>query len=550
MARRGRLHPRPQHPATYHFGVTTDPPADPPAVPLAENRDFKVVLSSQGASSIGDAVSFTALPLLVLALTGSGLAMGIVGALQALPDLGLGMVAGALADRSDRKRMMLLADLGRAALIALIPISVALDGPTMVVILLVAAPASMLRSFFLAAYTASVPMLVGRSQIGRANSYFEAIYSTGYIVGPAIAGVLASTIGPGPTLAIDAVSFALSALGLLFVHGDLRAPVGRPRQHIVREIRDGIDYIVADPTLRTIVLFFGSASIMTAPLVAALAVHITRDLGQPASILGLILAAYGVGTVLGALLTARWIGSGQIGTMLLGGNLGMGARAGRDGRHHVACGPGRGRAAGRDLAVACPDHLPDSSDGPVARCPAGTDRQHGPHDLTWPPADRPAGRWRLDRPDQRIRGDGRDGRWRDGGQPRVRAGTGHPAGIAAVALTERSSGGRGELKGRIRGDLDENAARVAFGLGAVVGDGHRAVAPGAVDVDHRVVTSLQVSVSPGVSGHVVTATVSRPRARVPKTARQVVVDEPDALHQRIDDGRADEFEAAPLQVGR
>ncbi len=324
MAWRTRRKPRPQHPATYHFGVTSDLPADPPAVPLAENWDFKVVLSSQGASSIGDAVSFTALPLLVLALTGSGLAMGIVGALQALPDLGLGMVAGALADRSDRKRMMLLADLGRAALIALIPISVALDGPTMVVILLVAAPASMLRSFFLAAYTASVPMLVGRSQIGRANSYFEAIYSTGYIVGPAIAGVLASTIGPGPTLAIDAVSFALSALGLLFVHGDLRAPLDRPRQHIVREIRDGIDYIVADPTLRAIVLFFGSASIMTAPLVAALAVHITRDLGQPASILGLILAAYGVGTVLGALLTARWIGSGQIGTMLLGGNLGMG----------------------------------------------------------------------------------------------------------------------------------------------------------------------------------------------------------------------------------
>ncbi len=304
--------------------MSSDPPASPPPIPLAENRDFKVVLSSQGASSIGDAVSFTALPLLVLALTGSGFAMGIVGALQALPDLGLGMVAGALADRSDRKRMMLLADLGRAALIALIPISVALDGPTMVVILLVAAPASMLRSFFLAAYTASVPMLVGRSQIGRANSYFEAIYSTGYIVGPAIAGVLASTIGPGPTLAIDAVSFALSALGLLFVHGDLRAPPGRPRQHLVREIREGIDYIVADPTLRTIVLFFGSASIMTAPLVAALAVHITRDLGQPPSILGLILAAYGVGTVLGALLTARWIGSGKIGLMLLGGNLGMG----------------------------------------------------------------------------------------------------------------------------------------------------------------------------------------------------------------------------------
>ena len=90
------------------------PDRDANLEPLSRNRDFKVLLSTQGISSLGDAVSFTALPLLVLALTGSGLAMGVVGALQTLPDLVFGMVAGALADRNDRKRMMFLADLGRA----------------------------------------------------------------------------------------------------------------------------------------------------------------------------------------------------------------------------------------------------------------------------------------------------------------------------------------------------------------------------------------------------------------------------------------------------
>ena len=64
---------------------TAQPLAEPIDIPLAQNRDFKVLLSSQGISSLGDAVSFTALPLLVLALTGSGLAMGIVAALQTLP---------------------------------------------------------------------------------------------------------------------------------------------------------------------------------------------------------------------------------------------------------------------------------------------------------------------------------------------------------------------------------------------------------------------------------------------------------------------------------
>jgi len=289
--------------------------------PLAQNRDFRILLSTQGVSSLGDGVSFAALPLLVLALTGSGLAMGIVGALQALPDLVLGMVAGALADRSDRKRMMFLADLGRGALTALIPLSVAVGGPTMAVILIVAAPMSVLRSFFLAGYTASIPALVGRSQVGRANSYFETVYSAGYIVGPAIAGVLASIIGPGPTLAIDAVSFGLSAFGLALVQRDLRAPVDRREANLLIEIREGIDFIVSNPTLRVAILFWGATSILTAPLVTALAVRVTRDLRESPSILGLLLAAYGVGTVLGSLRTGRQAPSGRIAPILLGGNI-------------------------------------------------------------------------------------------------------------------------------------------------------------------------------------------------------------------------------------
>ena len=291
--------------------------------PLARNRDFRVLLTSQGVSALGDAVSFTALPLLVLALTGSGLAMGLVGALQTLPDLVFGMVAGALADRSDRKRMMFLADLGRAVLTAAIPISVFVGGPTMVVILIVAAPMSVLRALFLAGYTASVPALVGRTQVARANSYFEAIYSIGYIVGPAVAGVLSATIGPGPTLAIDAVSFALSGLALAVVRRDLRAPVDRPPASLVTDIREGIDFILAHPTLRSIIAFWGVVSVSTAPLVMALAVYITRDLDYPATILGLILTAYGIGTVAGALLTSR-AGSRLVAPILLGGTFATG----------------------------------------------------------------------------------------------------------------------------------------------------------------------------------------------------------------------------------
>jgi ENTS family enterobactin (siderophore) exporter len=194
--------------------------------------DFRIVAIGEGISALGDAVSFVALPLLVLALTGSGTAMGIVTALQTLPDLLIGLPAGAYADRWDRRRTMLYADLGRALLTALIPLAVALHLPTMAVVLLVVFPINALRVVFMAAWTAAVPNLVGRALIGPATSYFEAIFALGFILGPAIAGILAASIGPGPTLAIDALSFVASAVALAFVRSSLRESVVREERHL------------------------------------------------------------------------------------------------------------------------------------------------------------------------------------------------------------------------------------------------------------------------------------------------------------------------------
>jgi MFS family permease len=296
----------------------------PDPEPLRRNRDFKVLLTSQGVSALGDAVTFTALPLLVLALTGSGLMMGIVGALSMLPDLVFGMVAGALADRGDRRRMMFLADLGRAGLTALIPLSVLLGGPTMTVVLLVVAPMSILRAMFIAGYSSSVPMLVGRTELGRANAIFESIYSFGFIIGPAIAGLLAATVGPGVTLAIDAASFALSAIAIGFMRRDLRAPQDRPPASLAADIREGIDFIAHHPVLRSMVVFWGLVAITTAPLVTTLTVLVTRDLAFDETVLGLILSAYGIGTVTGALLTAR-ANRRPVAPYMLGGTSAAGA---------------------------------------------------------------------------------------------------------------------------------------------------------------------------------------------------------------------------------
>src|SRR5919201_1029006 len=102
---------------------------------LRDNREFAIFLGGQTISAVGDSLTVIALPLLVGLLTGSGTVMGIVAALESLPDLILGLPAGALADRWDRRRMMLWSDLGRAGLTALIPLAAFVGMPLLPVVL-------------------------------------------------------------------------------------------------------------------------------------------------------------------------------------------------------------------------------------------------------------------------------------------------------------------------------------------------------------------------------------------------------------------------------
>ena len=279
--------------------------AEPGAERLRDNRDFLVVLFGQGISSFGDSITNTAMPLLVLALTGSGLAMGVVGVLTTLPDLIVGLPAGAYADRWDRRKMMFGADLGRCVLTALVPISVYLDGPTLAVILAVTFPMNVLRVLWLAAYTASVPGLVGRAEVPRANAIFEAVFNVGWIVGPALAGLLAATIGPGATIAIDAVTFLLSAGAMLLVRRPLKAAARSVETHILADIREGVAYVVRQPTLRACIALWTTTSVISAGLTTATIYYITLGLGLGEEVVGVVLSGFALGSLVGSVLAAR-----------------------------------------------------------------------------------------------------------------------------------------------------------------------------------------------------------------------------------------------------
>ena len=292
--------------------------AEPLDPPLRANRDFLVVLSGQGTSALGDAVSFTAVPLLVFGLTGSGLAMGFVGALQTLPDFLLGLPVGALADRWDRRRPMLLADLGRALLTACIPLAFLLGLPVMPVVYLVMFPLNALRVAFMAGWTASVPILVGPTRIAAGASTIEAVANLGFIVGPALAGVAVGVVGPGPTIAIDALSFAISAGSLTLVRRSLRSVSTVPRRHLASEMLDGVRFLAREHTLRVVLFFYATTALCTAAIIPALTIYIEGDLRLGAVLFGLVLSAYSVGAVIGALTGPRLM-RGSLAPLLLGG---------------------------------------------------------------------------------------------------------------------------------------------------------------------------------------------------------------------------------------
>jgi MFS family permease len=322
------VHARRRRPA-YPRGVTIQALVAPEAVPeappasLRRNRDFLVVLFGQGISSFGDSISNTAMPILVLALTGSGFAMGIVGVLSTLPDLLVGLPAGAYADRWDRRKMMLGADLGRAVLTALVPISAWIGGPTLAVIIGVAFPINVLRVLWLAAYTAAVPGLVGRGQVPRANGIFEAVFNIGWIVGPALAGLLAGVIGPGPTIAIDALTFLVSAVSLMFLRHPLRPERRAEQTHILADIREGVGFVARQPTLRSVIALWTAIQVISAGLTSALIFYLTQDRGTGTAVVGIVLSAFALGALGGSLLAAR-MAPRAVGPVMLGGAVGFG----------------------------------------------------------------------------------------------------------------------------------------------------------------------------------------------------------------------------------
>jgi MFS family permease len=267
---------------------------------LWRNRDYLLLWSGQTVSSVGSGVSRLAFPLLVLDLTRSAAQAGLVGALEALPYVLLSLPAGALIDRWNRKRVMILCDVGRALAMGSIPLTLALGWLTIAQLYVVAAVEGTLFVFFNLAEVASLPRVVTTEQLPAATAQNQATEGVTALLSPQLGGALYGALQALPFLA-DAVSYAASVGSLLFVRSRFQEERTTARRRLHVEILEGLGWLWRQPLIRYIAFLTGGWNFVTAGSTLFLIV-LARQQGASSFIIGTLFTIGGVGAIVGSVL--------------------------------------------------------------------------------------------------------------------------------------------------------------------------------------------------------------------------------------------------------
>ena len=290
--------------------------AAPQHVPLWRNRDYMLLWSGQIVSSVGTFVSQLAFPLLVLALTHSPAQAGLIAGLRGLPYALFILPAGALVDRWNRKRVMILCDTGRAIALGSIPISLLLGHLTVIQLYSVSLVEGTLFTFFNLAETACLPQIVSKDQLTGAVAQNSVIDSVSSMAGPALGGMLYS-IGRAVPFLTDAISYIVSVLSLFFIKAQFQEERSVKPLRLWKEIGEGLSWLWHHPVLRFIAILT-SGLILPVSGYGLIIIVLAQSQHATSFEIGLILASSGVGSIVGAMIVAPLRKRFSFGKMMIG----------------------------------------------------------------------------------------------------------------------------------------------------------------------------------------------------------------------------------------
>ena len=271
---------------------------------LLHNRDFMLLWGGQVVSTLGSMASHVIFPLLILALTDSASAAGMAAALRFVPYLVLSLPVGALIDRWDRKRVMIISDLGRALAVGSIPIAMGLDALTLVHIYVVCFVEGSLFVFFNIAQVAALPRVVPRAQLPEATAYNEAGFGVANIVGPSMGTILYQTFGRAVPFIADALTYLVSLASLLAIKTQFQRESTVEKRDLLGEIGAGLRWLWSKPLIRFMAFLTGGINLVNAAMPLVIIV-LAKDLGAGDAQIGIVFSIAGAGAILGSLVGGR-----------------------------------------------------------------------------------------------------------------------------------------------------------------------------------------------------------------------------------------------------
>ncbi len=294
---------------------------------LWRHPDFLKLWTGETISQVGTQVTQLALPLVaIVVLVATPFEVALLGTVEFLPFILLGLPAGVWVDRLRRRPILIAGDLGRAFLLASIPLAYVAGVLTIWQLFAVAFLVGSLTVFFDVSYQSYLPSLVDREDLVEGNAKLEISRSGAALVGPSLGGILVEWLTAPVAILVDAVSYLGSALFIFLirrpepepVHPDVAAGGERPSMR--RDIAQGLRYVGGQRQLRLIAASTGISNFFNQFVFALLLVYAVRDLGMSAGVIGVVFAIGNIGWLAAAVTATRiqqWIGLGP--AIVLGG---------------------------------------------------------------------------------------------------------------------------------------------------------------------------------------------------------------------------------------
>lgn len=304
-------------------GGTGAPGAREPS--LWRDRSFLALWSASTVSLFGSLITRTALPFAaILVLDAGPLEISALRSAELIAGLIVGLFAGAWVDRLRRRPILIWADVGRALLLGSIPVAFVLNALTLPHLLFVAFAAAVLSTFFDVADNAYLPTIVPREKLVHANSALTATGSVAEFSAFGIGGFLIEVFKAPIAIAIDAVTFVVSALLLMTIRRKEPPPApAADREPVLREIRNGLRIVLRSPVLRALALSHGGTHVLWGIFGTSYLIFALDELQLGPAAIGVIAAVGGIGSLAGSVLAPRMVRRFGIGPTIILGMVGF-----------------------------------------------------------------------------------------------------------------------------------------------------------------------------------------------------------------------------------